>query len=106
MVCETRVFQKCKMPESCFSLYDNPQRAHNNKHFVYSSKLRVVENLPFGLNLQTAHSLYFQVTMGQLTSFLLPKGYTLPIVPELDDLTVGRRLESFLGSNCRRKHFL
>ncbi|TMS33160.1 hypothetical protein L596_000930 [Steinernema carpocapsae] len=29
------------------------------------------------------------VTMGQLTRFLIPKGWTLPIVPELDDLTVG-----------------
>ncbi|CAD6185161.1 unnamed protein product [Caenorhabditis auriculariae] len=29
------------------------------------------------------------VTMGQITRFLLPLGYTLPIVPELDDLTVG-----------------
>jgi len=27
--------------------------------------------------------------MGQVTSFLLPLGWTLPIVPELDDLTVG-----------------
>lgn len=29
------------------------------------------------------------VTMGQLTHALLPLGYTLPIVPEMDDLTVG-----------------
>ena len=29
------------------------------------------------------------VTMGQITATLLPKGWTLPIVPELDDLTVG-----------------
>lgn len=29
------------------------------------------------------------VNMGQLTRFLIPLGYTLPIVPELDDLTVG-----------------
>ncbi|KAI6179109.1 FAD-binding PCMH-type domain-containing protein [Aphelenchoides besseyi] len=29
------------------------------------------------------------VTMGHLTRLLLPHGYTLPIVPELDDLTVG-----------------
>ncbi|XP_076812306.1 delta(24)-sterol reductase-like [Clavelina lepadiformis] len=29
------------------------------------------------------------VTMGQLTSLLLPLGWTLPIVPELDDLTLG-----------------
>lgn len=29
------------------------------------------------------------VTIGQLTKTLLPKGYTLPVVPEMDDLTVG-----------------
>jgi len=30
-----------------------------------------------------------QVNMGSLSSFLLPKGFTLPVVPELDELTVG-----------------
>ena len=29
------------------------------------------------------------VTMGQVTALLLPLGWTLPVVPELDDLTVG-----------------
>lgn len=29
------------------------------------------------------------VNMGQLTHFLIPKGYTLPVLPEMDDLTVG-----------------
>jgi hypothetical protein len=29
------------------------------------------------------------VTMGQLTATLDPLGWTIPIVPELDDLTVG-----------------
>lgn len=29
------------------------------------------------------------VTIGQLTEYLTPLGYTLPVVPELDDLTVG-----------------
>jgi len=29
------------------------------------------------------------VSMGQLTHFLVAKGYTIPILPELDDLTVG-----------------
>ena len=28
-------------------------------------------------------------TMGQVTATLVPLGWTLPIVPELDDLTVG-----------------
>jgi delta24-sterol reductase len=29
------------------------------------------------------------VNMGQLTSVLNPMGWTVPVVPELDDLTVG-----------------
>lgn len=29
------------------------------------------------------------VTMGQITKFLIPRGYTLPVLPELDDLTIG-----------------
>lgn len=30
------------------------------------------------------------VTMGQLSATLLPLGWTVPVLPELDDLTVGR----------------
>lgn len=30
------------------------------------------------------------VTMGQITAFLNPLGWTLPVLPELDDLTVGK----------------
>uniref|UniRef100_A0A1I7TCQ8 Delta(24)-sterol reductase n=1 Tax=Caenorhabditis tropicalis TaxID=1561998 RepID=A0A1I7TCQ8_9PELO len=29
------------------------------------------------------------VTMGQISRYLIPLGYTLPVLPELDDLTVG-----------------
>lgn len=29
------------------------------------------------------------VNMGQVTSYLVPRGYTLPVVPELDELTAG-----------------
>ncbi|CAI2356693.1 unnamed protein product [Caenorhabditis sp. 36 PRJEB53466] len=29
------------------------------------------------------------VTMGQLSNYLIPRGYTLPVLPELDDLTIG-----------------
>lgn len=29
------------------------------------------------------------VTMGQITATLIPKGWTIPVVPELDDLTIG-----------------
>lgn len=30
------------------------------------------------------------VTIGQLTSKLEPEGWTIPVVPELDDLTIGK----------------
>jgi hypothetical protein len=37
------------------------------------------------------------VTMGQLTATLNPLGFTLPVIPELDDLTVGSlKIEIFL----------
>ena len=29
------------------------------------------------------------VTIGQLNDFLIHRGWTLPVVPELDDLTIG-----------------
>merc|ERR1711871_656257 len=29
------------------------------------------------------------VNMGQISHYIIPKGYTLPVLPELDDLTVG-----------------
>ena len=29
------------------------------------------------------------VSMGQLSHYLLPRGYTIPVIPEMDDLTVG-----------------
>ena len=40
-------------------------------------------------------------TMGQVTSTLAPLGWTLPIVPELDDLTVGEsHCHDRPGSKC------
>src|SRR5262249_23665041 len=30
-----------------------------------------------------------RVTVGQLTAYLVPRGWTIPVVPELNDLTVG-----------------
>lgn len=36
--------------------------------------------------------------MGQLTKILTDKGFTIPVVPELDTLTVGKTLShSFMG---------
>ena len=35
------------------------------------------------------------VNMGQLSRFLIPRGFTLPVVPELDELTVGGLLMGF-----------
>ncbi len=41
------------------------------------------------------------VTIGQLNDFLVERGWTLPVVPELDDLTVGRRGEGRQGCHIR-----
>jgi len=34
-------------------------------------------------------------TMGQITAALIPRGWTLAVVPELDDLTVGGLINGF-----------
>lgn len=46
------------------------------------------------------------VTMGQLTRTLIPLGYTLPIVPELDDLTVGGMINGCGVESSGRKYGL
>ncbi|RYU62350.1 FAD-binding oxidoreductase [Methylolobus aquaticus] len=46
------------------------------------------------------------VTMGQLTRTLLPLGWTLPVVPELDDLTVGGLIMGFGVESSSHKHGL
>lgn len=35
------------------------------------------------------------VNMGQISRFLIPRGYTLPVLPELDELTVGGLINGF-----------
>lgn len=35
------------------------------------------------------------VTIGQLNDFLISRGWTLPVVPELDDLTIGGLVMGF-----------
>lgn len=45
-------------------------------------------------------------TMGQLTALLLPLGWTLPVVPELDDLTVGGLLMGFGVETSSHKYGL
>jgi delta24-sterol reductase len=44
------------------------------------------------------------VNMGQLTRTLIPLGYTLPIVPELDDLTVGGMINGCGVESSGRKY--
>ncbi len=46
------------------------------------------------------------VTMGQLTSSLIPRGWTLPVVPELDDLTVGGLIMGFGVETSSHKYGL
>ena len=51
-----------------------------------------MHNLIDVLQVDTKHEIVHVepfVTIGQLTKILLPMGYTLPVVPEMDDLTVG-----------------
>lgn len=43
------------------------------------------------------------VTMGMLTRYLIPKGWTIPVVIELDDVTVGKKV---VGSNTGRTYIL
>lgn len=44
--------------------------------------------------------------MGQITRLLIPLGYTLPIVPELDDLTVGGMVNGCGIESSSRKYGL
>jgi len=46
------------------------------------------------------------VNMGQLTHFLVPKGYTLPVLPEMDDLTVGGLVMGVGIESSSHKHGL
>ncbi|CAJ0587020.1 unnamed protein product, partial [Mesorhabditis spiculigera] len=46
------------------------------------------------------------VTMGQITRTLIPMGFTLPIVPELDDLTVGGMINGCGVESSSKKHGL
>ncbi|GIV34828.1 MAG: hypothetical protein KatS3mg031_2363 [Chitinophagales bacterium] len=46
------------------------------------------------------------VTMGQLTATLIPRGWTVPVVPELDDLTVGGLIMGFGVETSSHKYGL
>lgn len=46
------------------------------------------------------------VTMAQLTALLLPKGWTIPVVPELDELTVGGLINGFGVETSSFRHGL
>ena len=46
------------------------------------------------------------VTMGQITNTLIPLGYTLPVVPELDSLTVAGLLMGFGVETSSHKYGL
>jgi delta24-sterol reductase len=47
-----------------------------------------------------------QVNMGQITAALNPKGWTLAVVPELDDLTVGGLINGFGVETSSHRHGL
>ena len=46
------------------------------------------------------------VTMGDLSSFLIPRGWTLAVLPELDDLTVGGLLNGYGIESSSHKYGL
>lgn len=46
------------------------------------------------------------VNMGQITAALVPKGWTLPVVPELDELTVGGLINGFGVESSSHKYGL
>lgn len=46
------------------------------------------------------------VNIGRLTHYLVPKGWTLPVVPELDDLTVGGLVNGYGIESTSHKHGL
>jgi delta24-sterol reductase len=46
------------------------------------------------------------VSMGQISSSLLPRGWTLPVMPELDDLTVGGLIMGFGVETSSHKYGL
>ena len=64
------------------------------KNSVYKNHMtRISVNLMDVLNVDTEKKIVRVeplVSMGQLTATLNPLGWTLPVLPELDDLTVGR----------------
>lgn len=44
------------------------------------------------------------VTMGQLSATLEPLGWSIPVLPELDDLTVGKSFRLISGIYLRVYH--
>jgi delta24-sterol reductase len=58
------------------------------KKTMYNIKVNLVDVLDVNLEKKTVR-VEPLVTMGQLTATLNPLGWTIPVVPELDDLTVG-----------------
>lgn len=61
---------------------------------LYKNNMRNIEvNLIDILNIDTVKQTVRVeplVSMGQISAFLNPLGWTLPVLPELDDLTVGK----------------
>ncbi len=60
---------------------------------TYKRKLHQISlDLPHVLSLDTDRRVVHvepNVSIGQLNDYLIAKGWTLPVVPELDDLTIG-----------------
>ena len=59
------------------------------KRTMRNIEVNLIDILDVDTKNQTVH-VEPLATMGQVTAMLNPPGWTLPVLPELDDLTVGR----------------
>ena len=72
------------------------------KRTMRNIEVNLIDILDVDTKNQTVH-VEPLATMGQVTAMLNPLGWTLPVLPELDDLTVGRFelfFTPYIENNC------
>ena len=73
------------------------------KHTLTNIEVNLIDILSVDIERQVVR-VEPMVSMGQVTALLNPLGWTLPVLPELDDLTVGMLLPDILyylfTNNC------
>ncbi|KAJ8306436.1 hypothetical protein KUTeg_016981, partial [Tegillarca granosa] len=75
------------------------------KHKMRNINVNLIDILDIDTNKRTV-KVEPLATMGQVTAFLNPLGWTLPVVPELDDLTVGGLIMGVGIETSSHKHGL